>query len=111
MWFGLGVNGGFVVGGVLKMHSLSSCSLCCWACAWGKVSCAWEEPQGILSFGDLPFWFHTLMSVKHLFVGCARTMSATPFIALLCMLVPRLFICLFVQQVNRCRQLLLCFNV
>ena len=40
--------------------------------------------------------FPTFMSVKHLVVGCASNVLTIAWIALLCWLVQRLFMCLFV---------------
>lgn len=37
--FGFGVNGGWSVGVVPKMHSMTSCGLTSW-----EVTCAWEDP-------------------------------------------------------------------
>lgn len=45
-----------------------------------------------------------LISAKHLVVKWTRRVLANVFTTLLCRLVRRLFICLFVQHDSRCRQ-------
>ena len=54
--------------------------------------------------------FPAFMSVKHLVVGCASSVLAIARTALLCQLMWRMFMCLFVQHERRCMQFLLCLS-
>lgn len=60
---------------------------------------------------DHSLWSPMLRRVKHIVVKCARRVFANACTALLCLLLQRLSIYLFVQHGNKCRQLLFYFNV
>ena len=53
---------------------------------------------------------HVFMSVKHLVVGRARRVSARACLALLCLLVMKLFMYLFVQHEGKHRRFSFCFR-
>lgn len=62
-------------------------------------------------FGVLVMNLHVFMSVRHLVMGWANKVSACACTTtLLCILVLRLFICLFVKHERRWRQLSFRFN-
>ena len=62
-----------------------------------------KSHEGMALSGALSLMCPTLITVKHLFVGWARIVWALACTTLLCRLVQRLFMCLFVQHESKCR--------
>lgn len=59
--------------------------------------------ESIMLLGVLLLSFPAFINVKHLVVGWARSVSTSMCATLLCLLVLKLFICLFVQHESRWR--------
>jgi hypothetical protein len=64
----------------------------------------------VLSGVQFIYMWPAFTILKHLVVGWARRVLARARVALLCWLVHRLYMCLFVQHDGRCRQLLFCLR-
>jgi len=106
---GFGENGGLAMGVVPRMHSISGRSLA-GHLQRGRKQEHGRSHDGMVFSGVRSLIFPAFMSVKHLVVGCAISVLAIAWTALLCLLVRRLFMCLFVQHERRCRQLSFCLS-
>lgn len=65
---------------------------------------------GTMLFGGLSFILLAFISVKHLVLGWASSVWAIMCNALVCRLVRRLLMCVFVQHESRCRHVLVPFS-
>lgn len=64
-----------------------------------------------LLFGVRPLRFQALINIKHYVVGYVLRVLTSLCVALLCQLVSKLLMCLFVQHDSRCRYVSIPFRL